>query len=138
MKEIAFPENFRFGISMSGFQFEMGCSIEALDENSDWWIWAHDPFNIGLGVVSGDLPEHGAGYWDLYRKDHELMLSLNIDSVRVGIEWSRIFPKPTFDVGVEVREKNGNITEVVISKSTIEKLRNIANEEAYSTEGCFS
>ncbi len=130
LERIAFPENFRFGISMSGFQFEMGCSIEAIDENSDWWIWVHDPFNIGLGIVSGDLPEHGAGYWNLYKKDHELMLSLNIDSVRVGIEWSRIFPKPTFDVEVEVKKENGNITEVVISKSTIEELRNNANEEA--------
>lgn len=63
------------------------------------------------------MPEHGVGYWDLYEKDHELMLSLNIDSIRVGIEWSRVFPKPTFNVELECKEKNGNITEIFFPKT---------------------
>ncbi|WP_277601318.1 hypothetical protein [Marinitoga sp. 38H-ov] len=35
-----FPEDFLFGISMSGFQFEMGG--KEIDKYSDWYKWTHD------------------------------------------------------------------------------------------------
>ena len=63
-----FPKGFKFGFSEAGFQFEMG--ISDVDPNTDWYVWSHDEYNIRNKLVSGDFPENGAGYWDLYEKDH--------------------------------------------------------------------
>jgi len=54
-----FPENFMFGASMSGFQFEMGnpSSMEEIDPNSDWFVWVRESENLVNGIVSGDMPE---------------------------------------------------------------------------------
>jgi len=43
--QFRFPNNFLFGFSESGFQFEMGIAGSE-DPNSDWWIWVHDEENI--------------------------------------------------------------------------------------------
>ncbi len=68
---MTFPANFLWGASNSGFQFEMGSpSGENIDPNTDWYSWVHDPSNIQKGIVSGDLPERGINYWDLYKQDH--------------------------------------------------------------------
>ena len=49
--------------------------LSGKDENSDWYQWCHDEYNIKNGVVSGDFPENGAAYWDFFRKDHETSYS---------------------------------------------------------------
>jgi beta-glucosidase/6-phospho-beta-glucosidase/beta-galactosidase len=92
------PEEFLFGASLSGFQFEMGGDREIIDENTDWFRWVHDEMNILTGVVSGDLPEDGPGYWRNFNAFHDLAEEAGMNSLRIGVEWSRIFPKPTFDV----------------------------------------
>lgn len=55
-----FPKRFMWGISMAAFQYEMGASKEALDPNSDWYVWLHDSKNIESKIVIGDFPEQGA------------------------------------------------------------------------------
>ncbi|MFN6992401.1 MAG: family 1 glycosylhydrolase, partial [Fervidobacterium sp.] len=100
-----FPEDFLFGASLSGFQFEMGYkTADELDENTDWYVWVHDRENIEKGVVSGDLPEDGPGYWHNYEKVHKLAKDFGMNILRVGIEWSRIFPKST--KGIEFGSDN--------------------------------
>jgi beta-galactosidase len=50
-----FPKNFLWGVSSSGFQFEMGHPLkECVDRNTDWFVWVHDKNNIEKGIVSGD------------------------------------------------------------------------------------
>jgi beta-galactosidase len=121
---------FLFGFSESGFQFEMGLPGSE-DPNSDWWIWVHDKDNIFSGIVSGDYPENGVGYWDLYRIDHRIASFLGMKIARIGIEWSRIFPKPTTDVKTSVSiDEIGNITHVDVSTKTIEELDKLANKQA--------
>ncbi|ASJ00648.1 beta-galactosidase BgaS [Thermococcus gorgonarius] len=125
-----FPRDFLFGYSWSGFQFEMGLPGSEVP-NSDWWAWVHDIENIAAGLVSGDLPENGPAYWDLYKKDHDIAESLGMDAIRGGIEWARIFPKPTFDVKARVeRDEKGNIVSVEVPESSIKELEKIADMNA--------
>ncbi|MEM2821035.1 MAG: glycoside hydrolase family 1 protein, partial [Thermoproteota archaeon] len=68
-----FPRDFLWGVSEAGFQFEMGDpNGRNIDPNTDWFKWVHDPKNISNKVVSGDFPENGVNYWDLYNFDHDL------------------------------------------------------------------
>ncbi|MFH7859997.1 MAG: glycoside hydrolase family 1 protein, partial [Candidatus Aenigmatarchaeota archaeon] len=67
---MVFPDKFLWGVSSSGFQFEMGDPLnESLDPNTDWYVWVHDKYNIDKKIVSGDFPENGPNYWFLYKKD---------------------------------------------------------------------
>jgi len=125
-----FPEKFLFGASMSGFQFEMGGSRESIDDKTDWFVWVRDIGNLMNGVVSGDLPENGPGYWDKFKEVHELAKEFGMNAMRVGIEWSRIFPSSTKDVAVNVVREDDKILEVDVSEKALEILDEIANKEA--------
>jgi beta-galactosidase len=129
---LGFGEKFLWGVSESGFQFEMGDSSgKSVDANTDWYVWVHDAENIRRGVVSGDLPENGINYWNLYAKDHEAAKKLRLNAYRIGIEWSRIFPKSTaaVQVGVE-RSSDGNILKIDVDTKALEELEKLANKEA--------
>ncbi|MGQ4913793.1 MAG: beta-galactosidase BgaS [Candidatus Asgardarchaeia archaeon] len=123
---------FLWGASESGFQFEMGDeSKRNIDPNTDWWVWVHDKDNIEKGIVSGDLPENGINYWDLYEKDHNLAKEIGMNAYRIGIEWSRIFPEPTFSIAVDVkRDENDIITEINVDLEAIDRLHSFANQYA--------
>ncbi|ABL78509.1 beta-galactosidase BgaS [Thermofilum pendens] len=126
-----FPKSFLWGVSLAGFQFEMGDPAgEALDPNTDWYVWVHDEYNIREGIVSGDLPEKGIDYWHLFREDHSLAKSLGLNAYRLNVEWSRVFPEPTFSVEVGVEEEDGVKTGIDIDDSDLEKLDSIANKKA--------
>ncbi|MEM0334410.1 MAG: family 1 glycosylhydrolase, partial [Thermoplasmata archaeon] len=64
-----FPKDFLWGTAISAFQTEMGSSDESISKKSDWYVWVHDKNNIDEGVVSGDFPDDGDGFWDLYKED---------------------------------------------------------------------
>jgi beta-galactosidase len=131
---MSFPKDFLWGASNSGFQFEMGDpSGENIDPNTDWYVWVHDPSNIRKGIVSGDLPEKGADYWSLYKQDHAIAKKLGLNAYRIGVEWSRIFPKSTsaVEVGVE-KASDGNIARIEIEEAALENLEKIANKDALS------
>ena len=123
-----FPKNFKFGFSEAGFQFEMG--VSDIDTNTDWYKWSHDSENIKNHIVSGDRPEEGVGYWDLYPKDHDLAEYIGMNAARIGIEWSRIFPVSTERVTVEVIEENGDILEIKITEKTIKELDLLSDKNA--------
>ncbi len=129
---MVFPNNFLWGVSSSGFQFEMGDSSQkSIDANTDWYIWVHDEYNIKKGIVSGDFPENGPNYWFLYKKDHEISSKLGLNAYRIGIEWSRIFPKSTKDLKVDIeRSDDGKISGIHCEESFLDKLEKIANNDA--------
>ncbi|HBT25275.1 MAG TPA: beta-galactosidase [Pseudothermotoga sp.] len=91
-----FGKDFLFGVSISGFQFEMG-DEKSIDPNTDWFAWIHDELNQLNYVVSEDCVENGVNYWSRYEEIHKLCEECGLNSIRIGIEWSRIFPRPTFD-----------------------------------------
>jgi beta-galactosidase len=133
-KIMPFSEDFLWGVSTSGFQFEMGDPDgKNIDPNTDWYVWAHDPSNIRKGIVSGDLPERGINYWNLYKQDHATAKSLGLNAYRIGIEWSRIFPESTsgIEVGVE-RASDGNIAKIDVDESALENLEKVADRAAVS------
>jgi len=129
---MAFPESFLWGVSSCAFQFEMGePSKTSLDENTDWYVWIHDKKNIQKGIASGDFPEDGPNYWSLYKKDHEIASDLGLNCVRIGVEWSRIFPKSTGVVAVNVeRADDRRIAGIAADDSAMEKLDRMADASA--------
>ncbi|MEM4762125.1 MAG: family 1 glycosylhydrolase, partial [Thermofilum sp.] len=126
-----FPKGFLWGVSLAGFQFEMGdAEGRALDPNTDWFVWVHDRENIEKGIVSGDLPEHGIDYWHRFREDHALAQELGMNAYRLNVEWSRIFPKPTYAVEVGVEREEGLAVGVSIDESDLAKLEELADAAA--------
>jgi len=127
-----FKHGFLWGASEAGFQFEMGDHLgKALDANTDWYKWVHDPANIQRRVVSGDLPEDGIDYWHLFASDHDMAKSFGMNTYRIGVEWSRVFPKSTADVHVGVEKfSDGTVSKVDIDQTDLDALVRIANDEA--------
>ncbi|MHB1440906.1 MAG: beta-galactosidase BgaS [Cuniculiplasma sp.] len=123
-----FPKNFKIGFSEAGFQFEMG--LTGKDENTDWFKWSHDQSNVEKHMVSGDNPEDGAAYWELYRKDHDMAQYIGMNAARIGTEWSRIFPKSTEHIPVEIKENNNDILDIKITNETIHQLEASCDQEA--------
>ena len=106
---LTFPQKFEFGWSQSGFQSEMG-DENTIDDKSDWFLWTHDKENITSGLVNGDFPENGANYWNNYKHFHDNAVELGLNTARIGIEMSRIFPeKPLFDLSLINSYKDINI-----------------------------
>ena len=132
---IILPKSFRFGWSQAGFQSEMG-TPGSEDPNSDWYVWVHDPENIASGLVSGDLPEHGPGYWGLYRMFHDNATKMGLDIARIGVEWSRIFPKPMPEPpqgNVEV--KGDSVLMVHVDERDLKALDSAANQDSVKHYG---
>lgn len=90
-----------------------------------------DLYNISSGLVSGDLPEDGIDYLELYRVDHENAAQLGLNIFRIGVEWGRVFPHPTWFVDVDVeRDGNGFVRDVKITDEVLRRLDRIANRDA--------
>lgn len=124
-----FDEDFYFGFSFSGFQFEMG-GKESIDNRSDWYKWVHNKDNVNAGIVSGDVPDNGPNYWELYKTDHDILEDAGVNMIRLGIEWSRIFPITTEDVKVDVIREDNQIIDINFNEDIIEKLDEIADKKA--------
>ncbi len=122
-------KDFKFGVSMSGFQFEMG-GRDSIDRNTDWFVWVRDPVNLLSGTVSGDLPENGPDYWNRFRSDHDIMESLGMNAIRIGLEWSRIFPTSTEEVQVNVEENENGVVRVDVDSNALKELEEISNGKA--------
>ena len=119
---------FKFGFSTVGVQHEMG--IPGSEFSSDWVAWLHDPENILAGIVSGDSPENGPGYWRLFREDHERARGIGMDAAWITIELARIFPRATLDVKVPVERSGGVITRVLVEDRHLKELEKIADMSA--------
>ena len=100
-----FPQGFLFGTATAGFQVDMGCptlSAERCnDSSSDWYQFVTDPYfkRKPLLFIAGDLPSGGPGFYETYHEDVRMAREqLGTNAMRVSIEWSRVFPQPTFGV----------------------------------------
>lgn len=76
---IKFPQNFLWGAATSAYQ------VEGNNVNSDWWQWEKDK-----GIESSGL---ACRHYQFYEQDFDLAQSLNHNTHRLSIEWSRIEPE---------------------------------------------
>ena len=96
--ERPFPDGFMWGAATAGFQVDMGCptwsDAECVDSNSDWYQWVTTDSIIeddGL-FVAGDPVSVGPGMWELFEEDGDRMASDGMNTYRMSLEWSRLFP----------------------------------------------
>ena len=82
----------------------------------------HDPINQLLGLANG-VPENGPGAYVNYDTDAELAREeLGMNTFRMGIEWSRIFPNST--AAVDISDDGG-----VVTQEDLQALDALANED---------
>lgn len=74
-----FPENFLWGAATSAYQ------VEGNNRNADWWHWEKKAGKERSGPA--------CRHYEFYEKDFDLAKSLNHNSHRLSIEWSRIEPE---------------------------------------------
>ncbi len=98
----AFPEKFLFGAATAGFQIDPGCptrpAAECVDTHSDWYQWVNskDELQDLKDLITFEPLSNAPGFWELYEQDFDrAKKDMGLDSIRVSIEWSRIFPTPT-------------------------------------------
>jgi beta-glucosidase/6-phospho-beta-glucosidase/beta-galactosidase len=91
------------GAAVAGFQVDMGCpSIDPAaceDRASDWyqWITTDRIRENPILFQSSDPPTSGPGFYELYAQDLDRAANeLHSNALRLSIEYSRIFPNPTF------------------------------------------
>jgi beta-galactosidase len=119
--DLSFPAGFHWGVAHAGFQAEGGPG-SPVDPNSDWYTWVHDPINQLLGLTHG-VPENGPGTYVNYDTDAELAREeLGMNTFRMGIEWSRIFPEST--AAVDISDEYG-----VVSMADLEALDTLADKD---------
>ena len=106
--DLTFPKDFHWGVAHAGFQAEGGPG-SPVDLNSDWYKWVHDPINQLLGLTKG-VPEDGPGTYVKYDSDAALAHdALGMNTFRMSIEWSRIFPNST--ASVDISDEGGGVSE---------------------------
>ena len=100
-----FPDRFLMGTAIAGFQNEMGCPSlapeECEDTQSDWYAFiTQKPFTSKSSLhISGNMPTSGPGFYQLYREDlGRTRDELGHNSVRLSLEWSRLFPTASFGI----------------------------------------
>jgi beta-glucosidase/6-phospho-beta-glucosidase/beta-galactosidase len=118
--DLSFDPDFHWGVAHAGFQAEGGPG-SPVDPNSDWYKWVHDPINQLLGLTNG-VPEDGPGTYVMYDTDAALARDeLGMNTFRMGIEWSRIFPEST--ASVDISDDGG-----VVTLEDLEALDALAND----------
>ncbi len=116
-----FPRGFLWGTASAGFQSEAGGSPSNADRRSDWWAFTSNRDLIRDGLVSGDRVTRGPGFWRTWRGDlNRARNRLNNNAIRLGVEWSRIFPRST------ARVRTGPS----ISRAELRRLDRLANKRA--------
>ncbi|MCP9271604.1 family 1 glycosylhydrolase [Mycolicibacterium arenosum] len=118
--DLSFPDGFHWGVAHAGFQAEGGPG-SPVDPNSDWYRWVHDPINQLLGLTRG-VPEDGPGAYVRYDEDAQLARDeLGMNTFRMSIEWSRIFPNST--AAIDISDEGG-----VISLADLQAMDELADE----------
>lgn len=124
--DLSFPSDFHWGVAHAGFQAEGGPG-SSVDPDSDWYKWVHDPINQQLGLTNG-VPENGPGTYVAYDADAQLAREkLGMNTFRMSVEWSRIFPNST--ASVDISDEGGTITEADLH--ALDALANQAEVEHY-------
>ena len=85
MAEFKFPDKFFWGAATSAYQHEGGIF------NCDWFRWEIDK----KLTSAGDACRH----YEMFEGDLDLAKNLNLNAMRISLEWSRFYPKYEFFSG---------------------------------------
>jgi beta-glucosidase len=90
-KILKFPKDFLWGASTSAYQIEGG-------NVNDWSEWENSPKRIETLKKAGKNPAdyicgQGCDSYNRYEEDFDIVVKLNNNAHRLGIEWSRIMPE---------------------------------------------
>ena len=85
MEQFKFPDKFFWGAAMSAYQHEGGIF------NCDWFLWEIDK----KLEAAGEACRH----YEMFESDFDLAKNLNLNAVRISLEWSRFYPKYGFFSG---------------------------------------
>jgi beta-glucosidase len=83
-RKLEFPEGFLWGAATAAHQ------NEGNNDNNDFWAWEQTPGHVVDGTTSG----LACDWWNRAEQDFDRAASLNLNSLRVSLEWSRIEPEP--------------------------------------------
>lgn len=78
---LTFPEKFLWGAATSSYQ------IEGNNFNNNWYIWEKQG-----KVLGGEVCGNACDFFNHYENDLKIAKDLNMNSIRLSIEWSRIEP----------------------------------------------
>ncbi len=79
-----FPGDFRWGVATAAHQVEGG------NTNNNWWAWEQEEGHIAGRHASGAA----CNWWENAEADFDRAVGLNIQTLRLSIEWSRVEPEP--------------------------------------------
>lgn len=82
-----FPKSFMLGVASSSYQ------TEGNNLNSDWWFYENNKKNRKYPLEPSKIAND---FWNRYKEDIDLASELNIDCIRLSVEWSRIEPSIGF------------------------------------------
>lgn len=129
-----FPKGFVFGTAVAGFQVDMGCptvpAAECDDQASDWYQWITDARVLAKKQAlsfAGDPPSQGPGFYELFPADlARAKNDAKLGSVRLSIEWSRIFPESTKGVtGFEALKAKASANGVAFYHRVFAKMKEL-------------
>ena len=79
-----FPPDFRWGAATASHQ------VEGNNTNNQWWAWEQQPGRIAGGHTSG----LACDWWDNAEADFDRAAAMNLTTLRLSIEWSRVEVAP--------------------------------------------
>ncbi|WP_082661894.1 GH1 family beta-glucosidase [Terracidiphilus gabretensis] len=85
---LKFPEGFKWGCSTASYQIEGAVKEDGRGE-TNWDIFAHTPGKTHNGDT-GDVADDS---YHRYKEDALLLKNLGVQTYRMSIAWSRIFPE---------------------------------------------
>jgi beta-glucosidase len=90
--KLKFPEHFLWGAASSAYQTE-GNNI-----NADWWAWEHSEKRKNYVKNRRSNPQQyisgeATDFFNRYDEDFSIAQHLNHNTIRFGLEWSRIEPQ---------------------------------------------
>ncbi len=78
----SFPAGFQWGTAIAPYQVEGGL------HGDDWYRWE----TLCGANCSGQHADDGPDFWDKYDEDFARAEAMGTNAIRLGIDWSRVFP----------------------------------------------
>jgi beta-glucosidase len=86
--KLTYPEGFKWGCSTAAYQVEGGAKTDGRGP-SLWDVFSHTQGK----THNGDTGDVACDSYHLYKEDVQLLKNLGVQTYRMSISWSRIFPE---------------------------------------------